>query len=195
MVFSLRQLQEKSVEQSRPLYVVFIDLTKAFDTVSRSGLYNILKLLGCAETLLSILVAFRKNMKARVQFDGSVSKTFPICRGVKQGCVLAPTLLDIFFQLFLPTLSQRRMEPCSALVALDDEFNQRISKTSSDLDLGFGKTTISPPNQRSGFTPLATCVFCYTAIRRGAHAAAKKAGSMHFNVLWGSFLKLKRMVE
>jgi len=97
MVFSLRQLQEKSVEQSRSLYVVFIDLTKAFDTVSRSGLYNILKLLGCPETLLSILVAFYENMKARVQLDGSMSKTFPICRGVKQGCVLANIVWHNFF--------------------------------------------------------------------------------------------------
>ena len=70
---------------------------QCLDTVSRSGLYNILKLLGCPETLLSILVAFHENMKARVQFDGSMSKTFPICRGVKQGCVLAPTLFGIFF--------------------------------------------------------------------------------------------------
>jgi len=66
MVFSLRQLQEKRIEQSRQLYVVFIDLTKAFDTVSRPGLYNILKLLGCPEKLLSILVAFHENMKVRV---------------------------------------------------------------------------------------------------------------------------------
>jgi len=66
MVFSLRQLHETSVEQSRLLYVVFIDLTKAFYTVSQSDLYNILKLLGCPETLLSILVAFHENMKARV---------------------------------------------------------------------------------------------------------------------------------
>jgi len=40
-------------------------------------------------------------MKARVQFDGSMSKTFPICRGVIQVCVLAPTLLGIFFSALL----------------------------------------------------------------------------------------------
>jgi len=105
MVFSLRQLQEKSIEQSRPLHVVFIDLTKAFDTVSRSSLYNILKLLGCPETLLSILAAFHGNMKARVQSDGSMSKTFPIYRGVKQGCVLAPTLFGKFFSALLARAS------------------------------------------------------------------------------------------
>jgi len=97
MVFSLRQLQEKSVEQSHLLYVIFIDLTKAFNMVCRSELYNILKLSGWHVTLLSVLVAFHENMKARVQFDGSMSKTFPNCRGVKQGCVLAPTLYGICF--------------------------------------------------------------------------------------------------
>lgn len=38
MIFSLRQLQEKCQEQQMPLYIAFIDLTKAFDLVSRSGL-------------------------------------------------------------------------------------------------------------------------------------------------------------
>ena len=35
--FSLRQLQEKGREQ--PLYIAFIDLTKAFDLVNRDGLF------------------------------------------------------------------------------------------------------------------------------------------------------------
>ena len=40
MIFSLRQLQEKCREQGKPLYVAFIDLTKAFDLVSRDGLLS-----------------------------------------------------------------------------------------------------------------------------------------------------------
>ena len=39
IVFSLRQLQEKCREQQMPLYIAFIDLTKAFDLVSRDGLF------------------------------------------------------------------------------------------------------------------------------------------------------------
>ena len=38
MIFSLRQLQEKCREQNVPLFLAFVDLTKAFDTVSREGL-------------------------------------------------------------------------------------------------------------------------------------------------------------
>lgn len=40
MIFSLRQLQEKSRKQGQPLYMMFIDLTKAFDLVSRKGVLS-----------------------------------------------------------------------------------------------------------------------------------------------------------
>ena len=35
MIFSLRQIQEKRIEQLNPLYQDFVDLTKFFDTVNR----------------------------------------------------------------------------------------------------------------------------------------------------------------
>jgi len=46
MMFLFRQLQEKSSEQCLLLNMVFVDVTKAFDTVTHSGLYNILKTAG-----------------------------------------------------------------------------------------------------------------------------------------------------
>ena len=61
MVFSLKQLQEKCREQHKPLYIAFIDLTKAFDFVSRDGLFKILKKIGCPPTLLSIISSFHQN--------------------------------------------------------------------------------------------------------------------------------------
>ncbi|XP_029643479.1 uncharacterized protein LOC115217900 [Octopus sinensis] len=42
MIFTLRQLQEKCREQHHPLYLAFIDLSKAFDRVSRELLWDIL---------------------------------------------------------------------------------------------------------------------------------------------------------
>ena len=47
MVFSLRQLHEKCREQQMPLYMAFIDLTKAFDLVSRDGLFQVHPHIGC----------------------------------------------------------------------------------------------------------------------------------------------------
>ncbi|XP_067911760.1 protein-lysine N-methyltransferase EEF2KMT isoform X1 [Heterodontus francisci] len=63
MLFSLCQLQEKCREQQMPLYVAFIDLTKAFDLVSRRGLLRLLEKIGCPPKLLSIITSFHDNMK------------------------------------------------------------------------------------------------------------------------------------
>ena len=96
MVFSLCQLQEKCREQQMPLYIAFIDL-KAFDLVSRDGLFKILPKIGCPPKLQSMIESFHTNMKGTVQFNSSSSRPFDIRSGVKQGCVLAPTLFGIFF--------------------------------------------------------------------------------------------------
>ena len=42
MNFSMKQLQEKSIEQKLPLYMIFTDFTKAFDTVDRTTLWKML---------------------------------------------------------------------------------------------------------------------------------------------------------
>ncbi len=47
MIFTARQLQEKCCEQRQPLYMAFIDLTKAFDMVDRQALWSILSMYGC----------------------------------------------------------------------------------------------------------------------------------------------------
>ena len=101
MIFSVRQLQEKCREQHKPLFMAFIDLTKAFDLVSRDGLFRVLAKIGCPPKLLRITQSFHDDMKGTVQFDGSTSEAFNINSGVKQGCVLAPTLFGIFFSVVL----------------------------------------------------------------------------------------------
>ena len=78
MVFSLRQLQEKCRKQQQPLFVAFIDLTKAFDLVSRDGLLKILPKIGCPPRLLNIIRSFHDVMKSTVVFDGTISDSFDI---------------------------------------------------------------------------------------------------------------------
>ena len=55
MIFCLRQLQERCIEQGRPLYMVFVDLRKAFDTVERTGLWQLLRKYGCPEKFRTMI--------------------------------------------------------------------------------------------------------------------------------------------
>ena len=101
MLFSLRQLHEKCREQHMPLYIAFIDLTKAFDLVSRDGLFKVLPKIGCPPKLQSMIESFHTDTKGTVQINGSFSETFEIRSGVKQGCVLAPMLFGTFIGMLL----------------------------------------------------------------------------------------------
>ena len=96
MIFSLRQVQEKCIKQNMPLYVVFIDFSKTFDTVSRQELWQVLKKYGCTEKIANLIEALHTDMQANVVMSGSVSKDFLVSNGVKQGCVLALTLFSLY---------------------------------------------------------------------------------------------------
>ncbi|XP_056659429.1 uncharacterized protein LOC130455130 [Monodelphis domestica] len=58
MVFMVRQMQEKCLEQNLSLYIVFIDLTKAFDIVNRDELWVILSKLGCPAKFVKLIQHF-----------------------------------------------------------------------------------------------------------------------------------------
>ena len=95
MIFVAWQLQEKCREQHQDLYLAFIDLTKAFDTVNRNLLWNILHNFCCPPTFIAILIQFHTGMCAQVVMAGSQSSSFPAEVGVKQGCVLAPIIFNL----------------------------------------------------------------------------------------------------
>ena len=55
MIFALRHLQEKAVEQQQSLYMIFVDLSKAFNTVDRSTLWILLRRYRCPETFVKVI--------------------------------------------------------------------------------------------------------------------------------------------
>ena len=101
IVFVLRKVQENCREQNNRLYVTFVDLTKAFDTVSRKGLWLIMERLGFPPKFLSMVIQLHKDQHGQVRLNSDLSEPFSIANGVKQGCVLAPTLFSIFFSMML----------------------------------------------------------------------------------------------
>lgn len=80
MIFAARQLQEKCHEQNRDLYIAFIDLLKAFETVNRELLWTVLQKFGVPPTFINILRSFHDGMLACVLAGGQNSDFF-FCRG------------------------------------------------------------------------------------------------------------------
>ena len=101
MIFSLRQLQEKSVEQRQPLYIAFVDFRKAFDMVDRDMLWGVLRKYGCPEHFLCMIQQFHIGMTATVLTGGNETASFGVHNGVRQGCVLAPLLFSVFLTAVL----------------------------------------------------------------------------------------------
>nr|VZH97592.1 unnamed protein product [Spirometra erinaceieuropaei] len=101
MSFAARQLQEKCQDMRTHLYSTFVDMTKAFDTVNREGLWEIIEKFGCAERFIQMVRQLHDGMMARVTDNGAVSEAFAVTNGVKQGCVLAPTLFSLMFSAML----------------------------------------------------------------------------------------------
>lgn len=76
-------VQEKCTEQNTNLYIVFIDLTKAFDTVPIELLWKVLSKYGVPNKFLNMLKIFHNNMEAKVRIGGLESSPFPVEMGVK----------------------------------------------------------------------------------------------------------------
>ncbi|KAK2181379.1 hypothetical protein NP493_401g03021 [Ridgeia piscesae] len=75
MIFCLRQLQEKCIEQDQPLYMIFVDFSKAFDTVGRTGLWQLLRKYGCPEKFTTMIEALHTGMMVNVTVGGEVSES------------------------------------------------------------------------------------------------------------------------
>uniref|UniRef100_A0A5F8GYV1 Reverse transcriptase domain-containing protein n=1 Tax=Monodelphis domestica TaxID=13616 RepID=A0A5F8GYV1_MONDO len=97
MVFTVRQMQEKCLEQNPSLYIVSIDLTKVFHTVNRDALWVILNKLSCPAKFVKLIQLFHVDMTGEVLSGGETSDHFNISNVVKQGCILAPVLFNLYF--------------------------------------------------------------------------------------------------
>ena len=97
-LFTLHTLMEKAREFRRPLYICFIDLKKAYDSVSRAALWSVLqRSYRLPHKLLSIIRALHEDLKVAVRAYGKTSDEFAVTSGIRQGCVLAPTLFNLYF--------------------------------------------------------------------------------------------------
>ena len=92
MIFDAKQLVEKAREHGESLYVLFVELRKAYDSVPRQALWKVLEKYGVPEKMLNVVKSLHEGMHAEVRVGSTVTDRFEVRNGLRQGCTLAPTL-------------------------------------------------------------------------------------------------------
>ena len=108
--------------------VVYLDFSKAFDSVDHGRLVLKLKQHGVEGNLLSWLANYLTNRKQRTVVRGIMSKPLPVISGVPQGSILGPLLFVVYTNDLQTTVASN----CSLLLYADDTKCYKTINTSND---------------------------------------------------------------
>ena len=98
MMFVVRRLHEHSQKEDTPLYLCFVDLTKTYESVDQTFLWDVLTRSGVPPRMLAVTRQFYDGMDACVWLNsGECSDKFDVGQGLRRGCVLTPLMFKMFF--------------------------------------------------------------------------------------------------
>ena len=90
--------------------------------------------LGCPPKCVNITRQLHEGMKGCVLYDIEQSGSFNINTGLKQGCVLAPTLFSIFLAAFISLAAIDQAKGVDIIYRTDGElFNRRCRKAKTKV--------------------------------------------------------------
>ena len=85
-LFILWNITEQAIEWKSNLYICFIDLGKAFDSVHRSTLWRIMKHYGISNKIIKLVQSMYNNSKCALMTGNRTTQWFEVKSGLKQGC-------------------------------------------------------------------------------------------------------------
>ena len=90
-IFNLRILCEKYLQHQQDLYHVFIDF-------KHTALWATMKKYNISTNLIQVIKNLYDKASSAALFNSSIGDWFRTTVGVRQGCLLSPTLFNIFLE-------------------------------------------------------------------------------------------------
>ena len=91
----------KKQEFQKNIYFCFIDYAKAFDCVDHNKLWKILKEMEISDHMTCLLRNLYAGQEATVRTGHETTDWFQIGKGVGQGCILSPCLLNLYTEYII----------------------------------------------------------------------------------------------
>ena len=95
-ILTMKTVASKYKLLGKPVYAVFVDFKKAFDSVCRQALFLKLAKNGITGNFYNVLKNMYSNSYAYIKLSGHLSKRFQIRKGTEQGHPLSPDLFKVF---------------------------------------------------------------------------------------------------
>ena len=100
-IANIRWIMEKAKEFQKNISFCFIDYAKAFNCVVYNKLWKILKEMGIPDHLTCLLRNLYAGQEATVRTGHGTIGWFQIGKGVHQGCILSPCLINLYAEYIM----------------------------------------------------------------------------------------------
>ena len=122
-IIALEQIIEKSIEFNNPVYIVFIDFTKAFDSIKLPSLWRLLEKTSINKRYIKLLQSTYSDSNAAIKTDIGISRFVNILKGVKQGDILSALL----FCIIVASIILKTEEECNTGFSIGGQLLSNLS--------------------------------------------------------------------
>ncbi|MEW8546755.1 MAG: reverse transcriptase family protein, partial [Candidatus Thiodiazotropha sp.] len=143
-LFCLQAMAQKYLSKKNGrFYCLFVDFSKAFDTIDHAKLLTCLADRGVGGKLLKVLKSMYCKLRSCVQNNGRYTDFFTCNVGTRQGCILSPVLFSLFINELITDIKSK----CSNGIFITQDISDIYALLYADDIANCADTVISLQSQ------------------------------------------------